>query len=446
MTEIAIRVQDLSKKYRLFNSARDRLKEALHPFSKHYHREFWALTGINFVVPRGQTVGILGRNGSGKSTLLQIIAGVMQPTGGEVTAFGRVAALLELGAGFNPEFTGRENVIFQAQVMGMSAKDIKRKLPEIEQFADVGDFFDQPVKIYSSGMFVRVAFAAATSVDPDILIIDEALAVGDARFQQKCYERLRQFKTAGKTILFVSHSVDAVAALCDRAIVLEEHKIFADGLPKDVIDAYLRLILPRADNLGGIGAAKVEVTSQLSRGSIDLDSFFDPRETSDQCHLRRFYNDKEVRQVAGGATIIDFRISRPATRQEMNISSGENISLYIKVHFHQTVSAPLVGIMLKTVNGISIYGTNTFMAGTPLVPALEGDTRIYLFELAMPLKGGAYFIDMGIAEVDGSPGGRVFDVRRSVIHLPLVSRQDYSFSGLVDLSASISEVPLVNVT
>ena len=175
MSETAIIVKEVSKKYRLFDSAQDRLKEALHPFSKHYHREFWALRGISFEIPRGQTVGILGRNGSGKSTLLQIIAGIMQPTSGEVIVNGRISALLELGAGFNPEFTGRENAIFQAEVMGLRRDEIDRKLPEIEEFADIGEFFDQPVKVYSSGMFVRAAFATAISVDPDILIVDDPM-------------------------------------------------------------------------------------------------------------------------------------------------------------------------------------------------------------------------------------------------------------------------------
>src|SRR5437016_1893645 len=197
--EVAISVRDVTKKYRLFRSPQEILKEALHPFRKRYHREFWALNGVSFDVAPGQTVGILGRNGSGKSTLLQIIAGIIQATSGEVIVNGRISALLELGAGFNPEFTGRENAHFQAQLMDLSREEIDRRLPEIEAFADIGEFFDQPVKTYSSGMFVRVAFASAINVDPDILIVDEALAVGDAKFQNKCFLKFKEFQGAGKT-------------------------------------------------------------------------------------------------------------------------------------------------------------------------------------------------------------------------------------------------------
>ena len=191
---IAIRIENLSKKYRLFASPRARLKEALHPFGKKYHREFWALKDVSFEVPKGQTLGILGRNGSGKSTLLQIIASVLQPTEGRVEVNGRVSAMLELGAGFNPEFTGRANVMFIGTLMGFSEADMRERLPAIEAFADIGEFIDQPVKTYSTGMFARLAFAAAINVDPDILVVDEILAVGDARFQQKCFRKFQEFQ------------------------------------------------------------------------------------------------------------------------------------------------------------------------------------------------------------------------------------------------------------
>ena len=226
----------MSKKFRLFASPKERFLEALHPFRKQYHREFWALRDVSFQVQRGEIVGILGRNGSGKSTLLQVICSVMQATSGEVRVNGRIAALLELGAGFNPEFTGRDNVILSGAIMGFSRKEMLRRLPEIEAFADIGEFFNQPVKTYSSGMFVRVAFAAAIHVDPDILVVDEALAVGDAKFQRKCLLQIEKIRASGAAILFVSHSLETITSLCSRAIILENGALVSDGEPKAVAE------------------------------------------------------------------------------------------------------------------------------------------------------------------------------------------------------------------
>lgn len=238
----SISVRNLSKKYRLFNSPEERFKEALHPFKKKYHKEFWALKDVTFDVQKGSTVGIIGRNGSGKSTLLQIICGVLKPTSGTVTVNSRISALLELGAGFNPELTGRQNVILNGIVQGFSRDEMNAKIPQIREFADIGEFFDQPVKIYSSGMFVRLAFAAAINVDPDILIVDEALAVGDAKFQQKCYNKFLEFQTKGKTILFVSHNTDAIVRHCDYAILLERGEIVEIGMPKVITNYYIDLL------------------------------------------------------------------------------------------------------------------------------------------------------------------------------------------------------------
>ncbi|OGW81897.1 MAG: hypothetical protein A3G33_05305 [Omnitrophica bacterium RIFCSPLOWO2_12_FULL_44_17] len=239
MDEIAISIQNLSKKYRLYNSPRERFLEALHPFRKKYHREFWALKNINFNIKKGTTVGIVGRNGSGKSTLLQLICSVLKPTSGEIHVNGRISALLELGAGFDPQFTGRENVLLNGQISGIPLVEMKKRLPEIEAFADIGDFIDQPVKTYSSGMFLRLAFAAAINVDPDILVVDEALAVGDAKFQHKCYSKFLEFQKDGKTVLFATHDANAIVRHCDSAILLEKGKILEIGEPKAVTNYYI---------------------------------------------------------------------------------------------------------------------------------------------------------------------------------------------------------------
>jgi ABC-type polysaccharide/polyol phosphate transport system ATPase subunit len=239
---VAISVKSLSKKYRLFNSPEERFKESLHPFKKKYHKEFWALKDISIDVKKGSTVGIIGRNGSGKSTLLQTICGVLRATSGEVTVNGRISALLELGAGFNPELTGRQNAVLNGIVQGFSKEEMNAKIPRIEEFADIGEFFDQPVKIYSSGMFVRLAFASAINVDPDILIVDEALAVGDAKFQHKCYNKFLEFQGNGKTILFVTHSTEAVVRHCDTAILLDHGRVIDMGDPKTITNYYMDLL------------------------------------------------------------------------------------------------------------------------------------------------------------------------------------------------------------
>lgn len=240
--EPAVALANVSKKYRLFDTPGQRVKEALHPFGRRYHREFWALRDVTVDVPRGATVGVIGRNGSGKSTLLQIITGVLRPTTGSVVTRGRISALLELGTGFNQQLTGRQNVMLNGAVQGYSSAEMEERIPLIREFADIGDFFDQPVKLYSSGMFVRLAFAAAINVDPDILIVDEALAVGDAKFQYKCFAKFHEFQSLGKTILLVSHSTDAIVRHCDHAVLLEGGLVLEQGEPKDVASHYLDLL------------------------------------------------------------------------------------------------------------------------------------------------------------------------------------------------------------
>ena len=447
MNEIAISVEDVSKKYRLFDNARDRLKEALHPFSKHYHREFWALKGVSFQVPRGQTIGILGRNGSGKSTLLQIIAGVMQPTSGAIKANGRISALLELGAGFNPEFTGRENVIFQAQIMGFSRPEINRLIPEVEEFADIGDFFDQPVKIYSSGMFVRVAFAVASTVNPDILIIDEALAVGDVRFQRKCLLRIEKIRTNGAAIIFVSHSLDAVTSLCSRAIILENGGIIADGGPKTVVEKYLDILFSESGTVSETNPATQEIAPSSTveeRGTNPLrgDSFFSINSNcSTESLLKRFgFNRHEIRTNNGSAAILDFLIVGDDRSEISYVYAGTAIKIFVKVHFTVEVNQPIIGFELKTDKGVTITGSNTFLAKTQLRPVAKGEIKIYQIEFNTLLNQGDYFIDLGVAKFDGSPSGCILDIRRSIIHLTVNRMTEKSFNGIVDIGFGFAEV------
>jgi len=443
----AITVRNVSKKFRLFASPKERLMEALHPFRKKYHREFWALRDVSFEVSRGETVGILGRNGSGKSTLLQIICSVMQATRGEAHVNGRISALLELGAGFNPEFTGRDNVILNGAIMGFSRKEMLCKLPEIEAFADIGEFFDQPVKTYSSGMFVRVAFAAAIHVDPDILVVDEALAVGDVRFQRKCLLQIEKIRASGAAIIFVSHSLETITSLCSRAIILENGVVLADGEPKIVAEKYLAILFSESkeelssevtNERDGKSSTNQEIQTNQFRSEQFCD--VDPSSWAGSLSERFGYNRHEVRTTNGCAAILDYLVAGDGCADITGVWSGTSIAIVIKVHFSAAVSQPIIGFELKTDKGVTIAGSNTFLAKTQLQSAAIGETKIYRIEFNTPLNEGDYFVDLGVAEYDGSPGGYVLDVRRSMIHLMIRRMQEKQFNGIVDIGFRFREI------
>ena len=433
--DIAVSVRDLTKKYRLFSSPMERLKESLHPFRKRYHKEFWALNGINFDISKGQIVGILGRNGSGKSTLLQILASVLRPTSGTVIVNGRVSALLELGTGFSPEFTGRQNVLLNGAIMGVSHEEMLERLPAIIEFADIGEFFDQPMKIYSSGMFVRVAFAATVHVDPDILIIDEALAVGDAKFQHKCFQRLAELQAEKKTVIFVTHNSSLVTTYCDQAVLLDGGQLITSGDPVHVVDRYYDLLF---ENTTRLRSARGEKSDRLSNNGNDngLSGVFDSSTAADLCYTRRSYNKNEVRFGSGAARVVDYAIESEGQGDVSNVRFGTDIALYIKVVFSRSVQMPVVGFAVKTLEGVEIFGTNTFQMGEKLIPIAEGQIRVFRFSFSLRVNPGDYFFDLGVAEVDGTRGGAVLDVRRSIAHCVVSLDTERSFDGLLDLAPS----------
>jgi len=433
--DIAVSVRDLTKKYRLFSSPMERLKESLHPFRKRYHKEFWALNGINFDISKGQIVGILGRNGSGKSTLLQILASVLRPTSGTVIVNGRVSALLELGTGFSPEFTGRQNVLLNGAIMGVSHEEMLERLPAIIEFADIGEFFDQPMKIYSSGMFVRVAFAATVHVDPDILIIDEALAVGDAKFQHKCFQRLAELQAEKKTVIFVTHNSSLVTTYCDQAVLLDGGQLITSGDPVHVVDRYYDLLF---ENTTRLRSARGEKSDRLSNNGNDngLSGVFDSSTAADLCYTRRSYNKNEVRFGSGAARVVDYAIESEGQGDVSNVRFGTDIALYIKVIFSRSVQMPVVGFAVKTLEGVEIFGTNTFQMGEKLIPIAEGQIRVFRFSFSLRVNPGDYFFDLGVAEVDGTRGGAVLDVRRSIAHCVVSLDTERSFDGLLDLAPS----------
>ncbi len=424
-----IAVQNVSKKFRLFDSSNERLLEALHPFRKQYHRDFWALHDVSFAVERGEVVGIMGRNGSGKSTLLQIICSVMQATQGTVSVTGRVSALLELGAGFNPEFTGRDNVILSGAIMGLSRKDMLARLPEIEAFADIGKFFDQPVKVYSSGMFARVAFSSAIHVNPDVLIVDEILSVGDAKFQEKCYHRIRTMRENGVCVLFVSHSVEAIHRHCDRAVLLDGGKMVAHDSADVVIAAYHDLLhgsgqVEKSETKKNVSSQKNAASSDDSEQSplVDLQNFLDGSD-GPICHKFSYYNAHERRLGNRDAEIVDFLVTADGRTDFAILSGQEEIVIYLKVRFMREVSRPELGWAIVSPEGIVITGSNTAMSKFVLPEVQSGETWIYSVSLQPAFCGGEYFFNIGVGEtIDGT--WTFLDNRRSAGHLS-VEHQDH---------------------
>lgn len=447
---VAVSIRSVSKMFRLFDSPQQRLWEALHPFGKKYHSEFWALRDVSLDVPSGQTLGIIGRNGSGKSTLLQILCSVLRPTSGTVAVNGRVSALLELGAGFNPDFTGRENVLFYGTQSGLPAREMHRRLPEIEEFADIGDFLDRPVRTYSSGMFVRLAFAAAIHTDPDILVVDEALSVGDAKFQHKCFGKFNEFRRSGKTILFVTHDVHAIARHCDHAVLLDGGVVIADGAPGDVVNRYHELLFM------GTERKQVACTAEPSADAppsgprsfprtgfpqhSGLEQFLLESPASDQCMQRCGYNRNEYRYGDRRAEIVDYLLVADGSWGPQDVASGGDVDLYLKVRYHERIEHPVCGFAIKTKDQLLAYGDNTWFRRLPIAAVDPGDVLVVKFSFTMNLQGGDYFVDCGCAEFRGDQLVPL-DRRYGLIHLTV--RQDEPCDGLVALNMTCSEAARV---
>jgi homopolymeric O-antigen transport system ATP-binding protein len=349
---VALRVEKVSKQYRIYDQPGDRLKESLTRGRWKWHREFWALREISFEIEKGTTTGIIGPNGSGKSTLLQIITGTLEPTHGSVWYEGRVAALLELGAGFNLEFTGIENVFMSAALMGFSRRETEELLPQIERFAEIGDFIHQPVKVYSSGMYVRLAFATAVVTEPQILIIDEALSVGDALFQHRCLRRIKQMQESGTTILFVSHDPSAVKALCSRAILLNAGQIDSDGPPADVLNRYQGLIMEREQAYDEETPAASEGESVAGEGSV-----------SPTLGLKSTSLSYTYRHGDGSAEILAAELLNDSRENADLVETGDHLVARMRVRFHRDIEDPCFGFLIRNRHGIHAYGANTEQKG-----------------------------------------------------------------------------------
>lgn len=387
--EPVIQVQNLSKVYKLYDSPTDRLKEAFHPLGRKYHHTFHALRDINLSVCQGEVLGIVGINGSGKSTLLQIITGVLTPTTGTVSVKGKVSALLELGAGFNPELSGLENVYFKSSLLGNSSDETRRNMDEILAFADIGDFIHQPVKTYSSGMYVRLAFSVAINVDPDILIIDEALAVGDFRFKQKCLRKITQFREAGKTILFVSHDQSSVINFCTRAIWLLDGVISKSGDPGDICKDYISYMSYGDKRTEQPAGDKTVVLEGQAGGAVAGQKLV---EWADVGGCESF-GDR-------GATIEKVALVSQKDFSRIDIfEGGERVIFTLMVRAQQTIHHPIVGFHVSDVKGIHLFGMNNYALGIDLGEFGAGEVKTIEFEFNFPyLKVGNYSFSPAVAE------------------------------------------------
>ncbi len=433
--DIAISVRDVSKKFRLFDSPHERLIEALHPFRKQYHREFWALQNITFDVNRGETIGILGRNGSGKSTLLQIICSVMRPTQGGVHVNGRVSAILELGAGFNPQFTGRDNAILNGAILGLDNEEILSILPSIESFADIGEFFNQPVKTYSSGMYARLAFACAINVDPDILVIDEALSVGDAKFQNKCFMQFQQIQAKGKTVVFVSHNTESILRTCSSALLIDHGKLIAQGEPQAVVDRYYKILFPSGtdnkrtnDSIDACGYQ--EIRTDFNEGAAPS-----LLSTSGACEMRNTYNKNEFRFGDREVEIADYQLVVGQTNFPVEIRSGSMVSLYVRLKANKFEGLLSAGFALKGVDGVKLFGANTISTGITLPRIVSGQSLWVRFDFCMNIGAGDVFVDLGCGDWSNPPA-RPLDRRHSVLHLRVTTTD--KFDGLSNCFARVS--------
>ncbi len=433
-----IQLDNISKAYRVYKRHLDRVRAALLPSSRVSHEDFHALTGVSLTVNHGETVGIIGRNGSGKSTLLQVICSILQPTEGSVVVDGRISALLELGAGFNPEFTGRENVYLNGSILGLSKEEIDDCFSDIESFAGIGEFIDRPVKTYSSGMYVRLAFAVAINVNPDILIVDEALSVGDTLFQAKCFAKFRQFQEQGVTILFVTHSMDLVTRYCSRAFLLEGGKLLQEGPAKDVVDAYNRLLVEESsppteeDDKGDIDKEDAEQQEKENSQKDKEKKLLDHMRDSEQGF---HFNPDENRYGNGKAEIIRVGIYDNKGQLQQTLRHGQRYEIVMDVGFNAELDNPVFAFTIKDVEGFDLSGTNTFFHDLDTGSVQKGDVIRARFELRIALNAKSYLLSFGCAGFENSEYV-VYDRRYDLISFEVIS--DRLSVGIFDPDAVIT--------
>lgn len=421
--DIAIRVTDLEKVYKLYDKNSDRLKEALHIGRGKHHTEHRALKGVNMSIRQGECVGIIGTNGSGKSTILKIITGVLSPTAGKVEVNGRISALLELGAGFNMEYNGIENIYLNGTMIGFSKKEIDQKLDEILAFADIGDYVYQPAKTYSSGMFVRLAFAVAINIDPEILIVDEALSVGDVFFQAKCYHKFEEFKEMGKTIVFVSHDLSSISKYCDRVVLLNQGVKLGEGAPKKMIDTYKQVLVGQYTPPETEGERLLDDEQLRAMAARGVDG-----SKLDGC------NPDLLEYGSKKAQITEYYITDEKGTRTSTVLKGSAFTIHMRVEMAEKIAAPIFAFTIKNVRGTEITGTNTMFEKAFLESVEAGETKEVTFTQDMNLQGGDYLLSLGVTgyeEDDFTVYHRLYDV----LNLTVISDKDTV--GFYDMNSKI---------
>lgn len=434
----AIEVKDVRKMYKLYERPRDRMKDAFgFGKKKQLYKSHYALNGVSLEIYKGETVGIIGTNGSGKSTILKIITGVLNPTSGKVKVNGRISALLELGAGFNPEYNGVENVYLNGTMMGFTDREIDEKLPAILEFADIGDYVYQPVKTYSSGMFVRLAFAVAINIEPEILIVDEALSVGDVFFQAKCYHKFEEFKEMGKTILFVSHDLSSISKYCDRVFLLNKGELLGEGSPKEMIDAYKQVLVgqyeipEKKENDELLNDS--ELRSAASRtGNTGEEK---QRETDAGKAKNQAVNPQVLEYGTRQAVIEEYYITDEGGVRTTAIIKGSSYTLHMKVRINDVIPAPIFAMSVKNVHGTEITGTNTMIEKAFLDSVKPGQVKEVIFTQRMTLQGGEYLISMGVTGYEKDKF-EVYHRLYDALNITVVS--DKNTVGFFDMESQIS--------
>ena len=459
--QLAIHVEGLNKVYRLYDHNRDRLIDSLGLARKKRYREHFALNNVDLDVYQGECVGIIGTNGSGKSTILKIITGVLNPTSGTVQVNGRISALLELGAGFNYEYNGIENVYLNGTMIGFSEKEIDEKLQDILDFADIGDYVYQPVKTYSSGMFVRLAFAVAINIDPEILIVDEALSVGDVFFQAKCYHKFEEFKKQGKTILFVSHDLSAISKYCDRAVLLNQGVKLGEGSPRDMIDIYKQVLvgqyeLPSGDKKANLAAdedirklAAKKADGGASRTSSPAGETAQEQTAqtgqAEEKNAGQPAEEGEGRPVPGlniqaleygtkEAEIVEYYMTDGAGLRTSAILKGEPFTLHMKVKIHKDIAAPIFALSIKNIKGVEITGTNTMVERSFLESVKAGEVLAITFTQKVRLQGGEYLLSLGVTGYE-KDAFTVYHRLYDILNLTVIS--DHDTVGYFDMESDV---------
>ncbi len=397
--KIAIQVKGLEKAYKLYDKPSDRLKEALGLSGRKCYKEHFALKGVDMTIYQGETIGIIGTNGSGKSTILKIITGVLNATKGSVQVDGRISALLELGAGFNMEYNGIENVYLNGTMIGFSQKEIDERMDDILEFADIGDYVYQPVKTYSSGMFVRLAFAVAINIDPEILIVDEALSVGDVFFQAKCYHKFEEFKKMGKTIVFVSHDLSSISKYCDRVVLLNQGIKLGEGSPKEMIDAYKQVLV----------------------GQYPLPE--EEEEEAEPVTEEQPVNPELLEYGTRDAVIEDYYVTDEAGRRCSAVLKGGECCIHMTVRFQADISEPIFAFTIKNIKGVEITGTNTMVEKAFLEPVKAGSVKHIAFTQKLDLQGGEYLLSLGVTGYE-KEDFQVYHRLYDVLNLTVISDKD----------------------